>query len=157
MHGQRFKCAQVVNATRNEIYVQTFTQSQCYGEYHCFHAKLTEDNFVQIHVGAPTPNIEHSCLKPSFDLDVPYLLATLVPDMDMDRIFQEPNNFQPTIINSEEEEIVPQMDLTEKSENLEKIGQHAMKLVQQYQNDFNVKIQKWVGEFTKQVKLLFLH
>ena len=80
-HGQRFKCAQVVNATRNEIYVQTFTQSQCYGEFHCFHAKLTPDNFVEIHVGAPTPNIEHSCVRPSFDVDIPYLLATLVPNV----------------------------------------------------------------------------
>ena len=156
-----------MNATRDEIYVQTFTQSQCYGEYHCFHAKLTEDNFVEIHVGAPTPNIEHSCLKPSFDIDVPYLLATLVPDLDMDRIFQEPiANLQSITPNIEsilpsgdyyEDDIVPQMDLTEKSQNLEKIQQHAMKLVQQYQSDFSVKIQKWVGEFTNQVKLLFLH
>ena len=64
--------------------VTAFTQSQCYGEYQCLHAKLTSDQFVEIHVGAPTPNIEHACLKPSFDLDVPYLLATLVPsDLDI--------------------------------------------------------------------------
>ena len=34
---------------------------------------------MEIHVGAPTPNVEHACLKPSFDLEVPYLLATLIP------------------------------------------------------------------------------
>ena len=77
--GQQFKCADVVNSSNTEIVVKTFTQSQCYGEYHCFHAKLTNDNFVEIHVGAPTPNVEHACLKPSFDLEVPYLLATLIP------------------------------------------------------------------------------
>ena len=152
-----------MNATRNEIYVQTFTQSQCYGEYHCFHAKLTEDNFVEIHVGAPTPNIEHSCLKPSFDIDVPYLLATLVPDIDIDRNSQSPiTNFQSLdylnsiIEDNTEQDIDSQMDLTEKSQNLDKIQQHAMKLVRQYQSDFSDKIQNWVIEFTNQVKLLFL-
>ena len=40
----------MINATANEIIVQTFTQSQCYGEFHCFHAKLTQDDFVEIHV-----------------------------------------------------------------------------------------------------------
>ena len=77
--GQQFKCADVVNSSNTEIIFKTFTQSQCYGEYHCFHAKLTNDNLVEIHVGAPTPNVEHACLKPSFDLEVPYLLATLIP------------------------------------------------------------------------------
>ena len=58
--------------------------------------------------------------------------------------------------NEVEQDVIPQMDLAEKAQNLEKIRQHAVKLVQQYQSDFSMKIQKWVGEFTNQVKLLFL-
>ena len=49
-------------------------------EYHCFHAKLNaEAGLVDLHVGSPVPNVEHACLKPSFDIDVPFLLATLMP------------------------------------------------------------------------------
>jgi hypothetical protein len=49
-------------------------------EYHCFHAKLNEDaGLVDLHVGSPTPNVEHACMTPSFDIDVPFLLATLMP------------------------------------------------------------------------------
>ena len=59
--------------------------------------------------------------------------------------------------NDLEQEVIPPMDLTEKTQNLERIRQHAMKLVQQYQSDFSIKIQKWVSEFTNQVKLLFLN
>ena len=90
-------------------------------------------------------------------------MATLVPDVAMDRIFQEPNNLQSIgnsmaeLGNDLEQEVIPPMDLTEKTQNLERIRQHAMKLVQQYQSDFSIKIQKWVSEFTNQVKLLFLN
>lgn len=150
--GQKFKCARVVNATKNEIIVKTFTQSQCYGEYHCFHAKLNQGNLVDIHVGAPTPNIEHACLKPSFDLEVPYLLATLVPSNLEFNIIDETTSenkiqtsrFQHNYSNNEKEA------------NLDKIGQYAMKLMQQYQSEFSDKMQKWIGEFIDQVKLLCL-
>ncbi len=51
-----------------------------YREYHCFHAKLNaEAGLVDLHVGSPVPNVEHACIKPSFDIDVPFLLATLMP------------------------------------------------------------------------------
>ncbi len=159
--GQKFKCAQIVNSSSNEVYVQTFTQSQCYGEYHCFHATLTEDNFVEIHVGAPTPNIEHSCLKPSFDISVPYLLATLVPDFDMTGIANRPQDVSPQMrpemmpMNSNGKATAAAGDsLESKEDNLKKIGQHAMNLLQQYQSDFNSKLQSWVGEFINQIQLL---
>ena len=45
----------------------------------------------------------------------------------------------------------------EKEENLNKIGQHALQLVQQYQSEFSNRMQKWVSEFISQVKLLMLH
>ena len=87
----------------------------------------------------------------------------MVPDIDIDRNSQGPNtNFQSldylnSIIEDDtEQDIDSQMDLTEKSQNLDKIQQHAMKLVRQYQSDFSDKIQNWVIEFTNQVKLLFL-
>ena len=37
-----------------------------------------EQDTISIHLGAPTPHLEHSCVAPSFDNDVPFLRATLV-------------------------------------------------------------------------------
>ena len=48
------------------------------------------------------------------------------------------------------------LDLKMKAENLDKIGQHAMKLMQQYQQEFSGHLQNWVSEFINQVKLLFV-
>ena len=61
-----------------EVQVQVFTQSQCLGSYQCLAARLQDDR-VQLQLGAATPNIEHSCVPPSFDPQLPFLLATLVP------------------------------------------------------------------------------
>ena len=132
------------------MFVQTFTQSQCYGEFHCFHARLTPDQFVEIHVGAPTPNRQHSCLKPSFDPDLPYLLATLIPTS---------HHIEPMTTTLATTAMIMESDNVqdEKEENLDKIGQHAMKLVQQYQSEFSNRIQQWIGQFISQVKLLMLH
>ena len=41
-----------------------------------------------------------------------------------------------------------------KEANLVKIGQHAMKLLNQYQSEFSGKIRKWMNELMTQVKLL---
>ena len=117
--------------------VTTFTQSQCYGEFQCLHAKLTSDQFVEIHVGAPTPNIEHACLKPSFDLDVPYLLATLVPsDLDI-AVTPTENNINPiefsAISHSNSNNNPRNSDNSNQEANLMKIGQHAITLMNQYQ------------------------
>ena len=142
--------------------VTTFTQSQCYGEFQCLHAKLTSDQFIEIHVGAPTPNIEHACLKPSFDLDVPYLLATLVPsDIDIAVIPPNENNIinpmefsanSPTHNNNNNPRI---SDTNSNHEaNLMKIGQHAITLLNQYQGEFNEKVRKWMEELMTQIKLL---
>ena len=64
----------------NKLFKMLPNSAQCLGEYHCLHAKLSPNsNTVTIHLGAPTPHIEHSCVPPSFDEFVPYLKATLVP------------------------------------------------------------------------------
>ena len=138
--------------------VTAFTQSQCYGEYQCLHAKLTSDQFVEIHVGAPTPNIEHACLKPSFDLDVPYLLATLVPsDLDI-AVTPTENNINPiefsAISHSNSNNNPRNSDNSNQEANLMKIGQHAITLLNQYQSEFNEKVRKWMEELMTQIKLL---
>ena len=138
--------------------VTTFTQSQCYGEFQCLHAKLTSDQFVEIHVGAPTPNIEHACLKPSFDLDVPYLLATLVPsDLDI-AVTPTENNINPiefsAISHSNSNNNPRNSDNSNQEANLMKIGQHAITLLNQYQSEFNEKVRKWMEELMTQIKLL---
>ena len=138
--------------------VTTFTQSQCYGEFQCLHAKLTSDQFVEIHVGAPTPNIEHACLKPSFDLDVPYLLATLVPsDLDI-AVTPTENNINPiefsAISHSNSNNNPRNSDNSNQEANLMKIGQHAITLMNQYQSEFNEKVRKWMEELMTQIKLL---
>ena len=63
-------CRQVAG---REVQVQVFTQSQCLGSYQCLAARLQGDR-VQLQLGAATPNIEHSCVPPSFDPQLPLLL-----------------------------------------------------------------------------------
>ena len=94
---------------------------------------------------------EHSCLKPSFDLDVPYLLATLIPS----QLDIQPNLIPP-YIPSPPTRVQESESSAEKEANLNKIGQHAMKLLQQYQSDFSSKMQNWMREFMEQIKLLCL-
>merc|ERR1711874_112913 len=78
--GQQFSCAKILKNVPNEVMLQTFTQSQCYGEYHCFHSVWDpETSTAQLHVGAPSHTIEHSCVAPNFDPDVPFLIATVIP------------------------------------------------------------------------------
>ena len=109
-------------------------------------------------MGAPTPNIEHACLKPSFDLDVPYLLATLVPtDLDVSSVITTENNFNPMEFsaNSPSNNNPRISDInSNQEENLMKIGQHAMTLLNQYQSEFNEKVRKWMEELMTQLKLL---
>ena len=56
---------------------QQFSPWQCLGSYQCLEAVRTRDS-VKLHLGAPTPHLEHSCVPPNFDDDVPFLKATLV-------------------------------------------------------------------------------
>ena len=110
-------------------------------------------------MGAPTPNIEHACLKPSFDLDVPYLLATLVPsDIDIAHIPPNENNIINPMefsANSPSNNNPRISDINSNQEaNLMKIGQHAMTLLNQYQSEFNEKVRKWMEELMTQIKLL---
>ena len=96
---------------------------------------------------------EHSCLRPSFDLDVPYLLATLIPSQ---------LDIQPNLIPPYIPAVPPRIpensqstgDNSEKEANLKKIGVHAMKLLQQYQSDFSSKMTNWMKEFMEQIQLL---
>ena len=110
-------------------------------------------------MGAPTPNIEHACLKPSFDLDVPYLLATLVPsDLDVSSVITTENNFNPmefsAVISDSNNNNNPRIDNSNQEANLMKIGQHAITLLNQYQSEFNEKVRKWMEELMTQIKLL---
>lgn len=78
--GQKFSCAKILEKNSMETKLQMFSQSQCYGEYHCFHGKYSpETNSILLHVGAPTPTIENSCQAPAFDPEVPFLRITLLP------------------------------------------------------------------------------
>jgi hypothetical protein len=158
LRGQKFQCADIVSTSQDEIIVKTLTQSQCYGEYHCFHAKLKPDNLVDLHVGAPTPNVEHACLRPSFDIDVPYLLATLMQTTSLDLLTSaqpvQQSKSRPVspIMPNHLESDVSQNE--EKSENLIKIGQHAIKLLKQYQSEFSGKMEQLMTNFVNQVKML---
>ena len=100
---------------------------------------------------------EHSCLKPSFDLDVPYLLATLIPS----QLDIQPNLIPPYIPVippriPENSQSIGAEHSDEKEANLKKIGVHAMKLLQQYQSDFSTKMTNWMKEFMEQIQLLCL-
>ncbi|XP_023335265.1 uncharacterized protein LOC111706586 isoform X2 [Eurytemora carolleeae] len=92
--GQTFSCAKVLKSTKDEVMLQTFSQSQCYGEYHCFHALLSSSTgTIKLHVGAPSPNIEHSCVIPSFDPDVPFMMATIIPANNSSKEASVDSNF----------------------------------------------------------------
>ncbi len=141
--------------------VKTFTQSQCYGEYHCFHAKLdASNNFIDLHVGSPTPNIEHACLKPSFDPEVPYLMATLIPS-DGSSSLQPPRKvkqqIQPSPSALPPTQIRPPVQgiVQERTENLNKIGRHAQALLKQYSGEFQTRMVTLLKTMVDQVKLLY--
>ena len=91
-------------------------------------------------------------MKPSFDLDVPYLLATLIPS----QLDIQPNLVPPYIPPRVPQRNPSPGNSEEKEANLNKIGLHAMKLLQQYQSDFSSKMQNWMKEFMEQIKLLCL-
>lgn len=165
--GQTFRCAAVVNSTASEVFVKTFTKSQCYGEYHCFHAKLSPSDdanplgLVDLHVGAPCDNEEIACVKPYLDIDVPYLLATLVPIHTQPSLASsnpqtkaeiEHNN--PANIPVNQLETTTVYDNEEKEANLKKIGKHALALLKQYQGEFSTKLEQLVNGIVKQVKYL---
>jgi hypothetical protein len=113
---------------------------------------------VDLHVGAPTPNVEHACLRPSFDIDVPYLLATLMQTTSLDLLTSaqpvQQSKSRPVspIMPNHLESDVSQNE--EKSENLIKIGQHAIKLLKQYQSEFSGKMEQLMTNFVNQVKML---
>ena len=83
-------------------------------------------------------------------MDVPYLLATLIPSQ---------LDIQPNLIPPYIPAVPPRIpestgDNSEKEANLKKIGVHAMKLLQQYQSDFSSKMTNWMKEFMEQIQLL---
>ena len=86
-------------------------------------------------------------------MDVPYLLATLIPSQ---------LDIQPNLIPPYIPAVPPRIpensqstgDNNEKEANLMKIGVHAMKLLQQYQSDFSSKMTNWMKEFMEQIQLL---
>ena len=94
---QDYSCSKVLTKTPTEAKFQLFSQSQvlyrqmynidnicktyvtlqCLGSYQCLQV-TKKGTSVQIHLGAPTPHLEHSCVAPNFDDNVPFLIATLV-------------------------------------------------------------------------------
>ena len=78
---QDYSCSKVISETSTEAKYQLFSQSQCLGSYQCFQV-TKKGSSVRIHLGAPTPHLEHSCVPPNFDDNVPFLKATLVKKED---------------------------------------------------------------------------
>ena len=105
---QDYSCSKVLSETQNEAMFQLFSQSQvhtgiqgiyyyspstkgvhkscniifkCLGSYQCLQV-TKKGSSVKIHLGAPTPHLEHSCVPPNFDDNVPFLKATLVKKED---------------------------------------------------------------------------
>ena len=90
-------------------------------------------------------------------MDVPYLLATLIPS----QLDIQPNLIPPYIPViphriPENSQSTGAEHSDEKEANLKKIGVHAMKLLQQYQSDFSTKMTNWMKEFMEQIQLLCL-
>ena len=53
---------------------------ECLGSYQCLHAKRSHHSTtVNLHLGAPTPHLEHSCVPPAMDEEVPFLRSALIP------------------------------------------------------------------------------
>ena len=53
---------------------------ECLGSYQCLHAQRSHQSAtVNIHLGGPTPHLEHSCLPPAMDEEVPFLKSALIP------------------------------------------------------------------------------
>ena len=53
---------------------------KCLGSYQCLHATRShQSNTVNIHLGAPTPHLEHSCVPPALDQELPFLKSALIP------------------------------------------------------------------------------
>jgi len=95
-NGQEFSCSKVVSTSRSKVMLHLFSQSQCQGAYQCLQAELHSDS-VTLHLGAPTPHLQHSCLAPSFDQEVPFLKATLVQTgTTQQKRTRRPNVIQPT-------------------------------------------------------------
>ena len=68
--------------------------------------------------------------------------------------FTSVNINQQQIDNNFENQQPKSFEDSNKEANLVKIGQHAMKLLNQYQSEFSDKIRKWMNELMTQVKLL---
>ena len=60
--------------------IQLFSQAKCLGSYQCLQAtRSPHSTTVNIQLGAPTPHLEHSCVPPAMDEEVPYLKSALIP------------------------------------------------------------------------------
>ena len=70
----------VCRESETEVRIQLFSQAKCLGSYHCLHAQRSlHSTTVNIHLGGPTPHLEHSCVPPAMDEVVPFLKSALIP------------------------------------------------------------------------------
>ena len=70
--------------------------------------------------------------------------------------FEPPKSFQGPTTNFEQNRSFPKTQKSNVEENLKKINQHAMRILNQIQSDFTTKVRKWMNEMMHQVKMLIV-
>eukprot|EP00090_Calanus_glacialis_P044755 TRINITY_DN8019_c0_g1_i2.p1 TRINITY_DN8019_c0_g1~~TRINITY_DN8019_c0_g1_i2.p1 ORF type:complete len:294 (-),score=55.97 TRINITY_DN8019_c0_g1_i2:37-918(-) len=148
---QEFSCSKRLKESSTELQVQIFSQSQCLGEYHCLHAKFSPNsNTVTIHLGAPTPHIEHSCVPPSFDEFVPYLKATLVPSGGVLPVLE--SRFQGRDEKIVESSVTEEYSQVLSSGTVEAIERNTLSQIHSYHNRFMQEVEMAVQEMARKLK-----
>lgn len=167
--GQIFSCAKILRKTSNEVMLQTFTQSQCYGEYHCFHSLLDpQTNTAQLHVGAPSHNIEHSCVTPNFDPEVPFLMATVIPIYKSNvsgsainvapsgNSFNGQNQRNSVQVGASQGYIdVNDQRIKEQAESVDAIKREGMSMIHSYQQQFSQQVEAVVTNLLERVNNVY--
>lgn len=67
---------------------------------------------------------------------------------------EPPKSFQGSTTNFEHNRGLPKSQRSNVEENLKKINQHGMRMLNQIQSEFTTKVRKWMNEMMEQVKML---
>lgn len=100
-----------------------------------------------VHLGAPTPHIEHSCVPPSFDETVPYLRATLVPSAGILPVLHRFQGRDERIIESSstDEQVLS-------TGSAEAIERDTLSQIHSYHNRFMQEVEMAVQEMARKLK-----
>ena len=82
-------------------------------------------------------------------------LHILVTDLNVPSTYIDPpKSLQGSTTNFDQNRGLSKTQKSDVEENLKKINQHAMRILNQIQSEFTTKVRKWMNEMMGQVKML---